>query len=772
MDKRSFLFITIITLAFFLTQHFFFSNKKNTTTQTTVNKVENEKQLVSEKKSNYFAKIYLTETLDNQITNSIRSQNSIFAFAWSKDLPEKIFDENSDEFYLKSKNFKVNDLVLYQKDEDSNIFLPDIANLKKVELKIVSLNNNFSPLVGYFQDGYFSLPLNHNYKNSIALINQEDFYLPVAVFDEKESQFKSLKNLKDFSTIIKTSTGSVSNNQDESFYLLENEYQQIVFSNVGGSIAEINLTFKSGKNKTSLINPIEADRIIAKNNPEQDHFPLNSYYSYDNEFHEKGVLGGYYPLLRRNLKGFKIAPKYYAFNILSDTEKNLEKVKYQLKHFDKNSITFEALFSNRKIIKTYKLGKGPFCLEATVNVEGNSDNLWITSGVPEVELITGQFVPSIKYRINRGEKVVIEKTKLPKTATTVSSIYPDWVSNSNGFFGLIIDPLTDIEPGYRALHIDGKEIPTRYTLIDKEFNKYPAEKYPGYELYLPIKSSESRFRLFSGPYQKDLLKEVDKIYSDPLKGYNPDYDAVRSFHGFFSFISEPFAKFLFLLMKFFHNVSGSWGISIILLTIALRVMLYPLNAWSIKSSLRMQELSPKIQAIQSKYKNNKKQAQIETMKLYRSGGANPLSGCLPIVIQMPFLFGMFDLLKSSFDLRGASFIPGWINNLTAPDVLFSWNMPIFFVGNQFHLLPLIMALVMFVQQKMMNPNAMKKSEMTDQQKQQQMMGSIVPFIFLILFYRMPSGLNIYFLFSTLLGILQQWLMSLKKKKEPQLKVIK
>ena len=121
---------------------------------------------------------------------------------------------------------------------------------------------------------------------------------------------------------------------------------------------------------------------------------------------------------------------------------------------------------------------------------------------------------------------------------------------------------------------------------------------------------------------------------------------------------------------------------------------------------------------------------------------------------MPFLIGMFDLLKSTFGLRGASFIPGWINNLAAPDVLFSWNYPIFFIGNSFHLLPIILGGIMFVQQKVMTK--MKGGEMTDQQKQQQSMGTIMTIGFTFLFYHFPSGLNIYWISSSLLGIIQQW----------------
>ncbi len=122
---------------------------------------------------------------------------------------------------------------------------------------------------------------------------------------------------------------------------------------------------------------------------------------------------------------------------------------------------------------------------------------------------------------------------------------------------------------------------------------------------------------------------------------------------------------------------------------------------------------------------------------------------------------MFDLLKSVFELRGVVFIPGWIDNLTAPDILFSWNYPLIFFGNEFHLLPFLLGGVMWAQQRFSSTGPKDKRFLTDQQKQQRMMGNIMTIVFTVMFYHFPSGLNIYWLSSMSLGILQQWLMSRK-----------
>ncbi|MCB1212774.1 MAG: membrane protein insertase YidC [Chlamydiia bacterium] len=214
-------------------------------------------------------------------------------------------------------------------------------------------------------------------------------------------------------------------------------------------------------------------------------------------------------------------------------------------------------------------------------------------------------------------------------------------------------------------------------------------------------------------------------------------------------------------MKIFYAFTGSWGISIILLTVALRIMLYPLNAWSIKAMAKNQEIAPQIAAIREKYKKDSKRMNMEIMEIYREKGVSPLGGCLPLLIQMPFLIGMFDLLKSTFALRGASFIPGWINDLAAPDVLFSWSHHIFYIGNQFHLLPVLSGIVMFLQQRMTTAGSMDPNRMTAEQRQARAMGTVMTATLVVLFYHFPSGLNIYLISSMLLGIFQQWLTTRK-----------
>lgn len=559
--------------------------------------------------------------------------------------------------------------------------------------------------------------------------------------------------------------------RNEEFYVLENEYQQLVFSTRGGSLAEINLPLKSSKDLKSIVREIDIDREILKQSPQNARFPLYPFYTATEKgksLQQEPALGGYYPLLRRALLNndleaeTPVSPEYYALNI-SGEDPSIAKLNYRVTRFESDLIQFQASYAGKKITKTFFIPKehnGPYCFQLDLQIEGDAKSLWINSGVPDVELVGGSYTPLLRYQTVASNGPDVETIDLPKKEHPIlSSNRPNWISNSNGFLGVIVDPLELVADGYKAAQIEGIKLPTRLSLIDPGYQLYPIEKYPGYATYLPLKDGTTSFRTFAGPYDDALLKKLDTLYEDSKKHYNPEYVSAQYIQGWFSFISRPFAKFLFALMQFFFLITRSWAASIILLTIALRAMMYPLNAWSIRSSIKMQEIAPKVKAVQERYKKDPRKAQLEVMNLYKESKVNPFTGCIPVLLQMPFLIGMFYLLKSSFPLRGAPFIPGWIDDLAAPDVLFSWNQPIWFIGNEFHLLPILMGLTMFIQQRMTSKIPKDAAQLSEAQKQQKMMGYMMAILFTVMFYNFPSGLNIYFMFSTLLGVLQQWWMT-------------
>lgn len=830
MDKRTILFVLSLTLALFFVNIYFQRENneslKQWTEQQKAKKIQKAKQL-EEEISQHTAKaetlpiieIYSDSDATNLLAIGAESNDTILAISWAEHLPEKVYGRRI------GKNTKTEELKLvfdpkspelpafYSTSGKGTLLVGNLPEFGKYDLQLIFFDSSKQPSValGEYIDGHFEIlvkkleelhkeaELKENVsfaspqKDAIALLKTTKGYFPVGIYQSKSNSLLLLEEMPEIAEYLKKPEfkQAVTANQktEEKFFVLENEYQQLVFSNFGGALIEINLPFKSDQDKASVVKEIEFDREMVQKHPNNAHFPAHAYYTPGSdpsgkfEEHSKGKLGGYYPLLRRDLiesngKVQHVQPKYYALNIVSEYPEVAELV-YEVKHFDKNTIVFEANQSHRRITKTFtvknELNGAPYCLDMTLKIEGDSRGLWITSGIPEVEWISGGPAPALKYRITRNQKADVEVIELPKDSLTVSTINPDWVCNSNGFLGMILDPLTEIDSGYKAIYVPGATVPSRLVEIDKEYDRFKAQNLPGYQLMLPLKTNggSMSFRVFAGPFADGILKTVDNVYSDPATGYNPDYIACQSFHGWFSFISEPFAKFLFVLMNFFHQITGSWAFSIILLTIALRIMMYPLNAWSTKSMLRMQQIGPEVTAIQEKYKKDPKKAQLEIMSLYRERGVNPVSGCFPLLIQMPFLIGMFDLLKSTFELRGSSFIPGWIDDLTAPDVLFSWSTPIFFIGNQFHLLPFLLGGVMFLQQRLMSTLPKDPNLLTDQQRQQRAMGNVMTVVFTVMFYNFPSGLNIYWLSSMLLGILQQWWTSkqLAKKTQETQKVV-
>ncbi len=816
MEMRTIVFMFAVAISFFFVNYYFQYQSQESLKDWNTQQIEKKLQKIEQTQAEItertikpsalpIVEIYADEKGERFLTQGILDNQSILTISWNNSPPAKVFsrklnsNDSLSEFYLISAPDLVGGNLLYHHGIPTKMVIGDLPDFGKFELQIALLSPNQSQPIKFaaadYTDGHFSIPLEQLHqlqsevreeklpepeelqRNGIVLLKSGEEFLPVAIYHGEHHTIDYLEDNEELASFItkpepkKFEDGNT--NLEEKYYVLENAFQQLVFSNVGGSLVEINLPFRTEQNTKSVVREIEFDREILENHPYNARFPSHPFYTAgpnpEGDFNEhiQGKLGGYYPLIRRDLiedrtrKSIKIPARYTALNIVSEYPEVAE-LMYTVKKLTKDTIVFEATQHHRRITKTFSIANeengAPYCISLVIKIEGDGRGLWLTSGVPEIEWISGGTSAALKYRITRNGKADVDNIDLPKDAFTNTSIFPNWVCNSNGFFGTIMNPLTDIDPGFRVQFIPGTIVPSRLVEIDQDYNKYKAQDLPGYMMMLPLnsKGGSMNFTVFAGPFADATLKTVDQHYSDLLTGYTPDFIACQSFHGWFAFISQPFANFLFILMKFFHYLTNSWGFSIILLTVALRLMLYPLNAWSMKSMLKMQQIAPEVTALQEKYKKDPKKAQIEIMNLYRQREINPMSGCFPLLIQMPFLIGMFDLLKSTFELRGASFIPGWIDNLAAPDVLFSWSTPIFFIGNQFHLLPIILGVVMFLQQRMMSTLPKDRSLWTEQQRQQRAMGSIMAVVFMVMFYNFPSGLNIYWLSSMLLGMLQQW----------------
>jgi YidC/Oxa1 family membrane protein insertase len=233
---------------------------------------------------------------------------------------------------------------------------------------------------------------------------------------------------------------------------------------------------------------------------------------------------------------------------------------------------------------------------------------------------------------------------------------------------------------------------------------------------------------------------VGPMLKDVLESFGPGFDQVINF-GFFDF----FGKILLAGLLWFNKYVQNYGLAIILLTIVVRVGLFPLNQKSYKSMREMQALQPKVNELREKYKKNPQDMNKKMMQLYREHKVNPMGGCLPIAFQMPVFIALFQALRYAVELRGAHFL--WITDLSEPDRLFTLTVPF---NLPINLLPLLVIVAMLLQQRMTPMSTGAQSEA------QQKMMQYMPVIFGFLFYSMPSGLTVYFLVSTVLGLVQQY----------------
>jgi YidC/Oxa1 family membrane protein insertase len=241
-------------------------------------------------------------------------------------------------------------------------------------------------------------------------------------------------------------------------------------------------------------------------------------------------------------------------------------------------------------------------------------------------------------------------------------------------------------------------------------------------------SQPTRIRVFAGAKAVDLLESVQ---SHPG---GPDLRGIYDF-GTFSFIARP----LFLWLKWtYEHWIFNWGWAIAFLTVVITMALLPLRISSMKSSLRMQRIQPQMKAIQEKYKRysltdpRRAEMQKEMQALYKKEGVNPVGGCFPLLLQMPFLFAFYSMLNNAIELRQAGWL--WIHDLSMPDPL--------------HILPIIIIVAMFVQQKSAPQGGMDPA-------QQKMLAFMGPLMFGAFSWGMPAGLSIYLALSTLLGWAQQ-----------------
>ena len=300
-----------------------------------------------------------------------------------------------------------------------------------------------------------------------------------------------------------------------------------------------------------------------------------------------------------------------------------------------------------------------------------------------------------------------------------------WMAVEDRYFLMSLIP-EDVEAGTVSLHLEGNG-----ALIEAQ--------YLGPDGAIPSGAQRTEhYSLFFGPKS---MKVLNAAGHDLGKALN---------FGFFDFIAKPFVW----LMNRLYSVIPNYGVAIIILTILIKIILWPLGSKSYKSMSEMKKIQPLMKDIREKYKNDKKRMNEEVMGLYRTYKINPLGGCLPMVVQLPVFFALYRMLYQAIELRHAPFFL-WINDLSAPDRLGRLpvdHIPMMQPPYGIPVLTIIMGATMLLQQKMSPP-------MGDPTQAKMMM--FMPIIFTVIFINFSAGLVLYWMVNNILSISQQYYIQKK-----------
>ena len=406
------------------------------------------------------------------------------------------------------------------------------------------------------------------------------------------------------------------------------------------------------------------------------------------------------------------------------------------------AMTFSLSIPGKGIVhKRFSLGDRPRVLDAQIDYESEADQPQILGmdQTPAYYLYWGPNVHSGDEKMGLKQAFVwYQGGALNELATSgmtppqgqeqfsKSVMNPEWVAVKSAYFVVALKAEFDGGQGW----VYGG--PTRFRF---------GVGVPRFEVPAKGRQTDS-FSLYLGPDEGrtlaaawDSLPQVQRFFKPPW--------------GFMDW----FAKLLLGLLNWFYAYIPNYGLGIIFVTIVVRIAIYPLTLKSMKSMKKMQLLGPEMEELKKKYGDNQQELNKKMMEMYKERGVNPLGGCLPMFLQMPVFIALYRMLWNAFELRGAPFF-GWMTDLSQPDrmLYMPWMANVPFLGPMFeylNLLPILMGVAMVLSQKVMPVSG------PAQNPQQKMMMNIMPVFFSFMCYNMASGLNLYILTSTILGVVQQ-----------------
>jgi YidC/Oxa1 family membrane protein insertase len=408
--------------------------------------------------------------------------------------------------------------------------------------------------------------------------------------------------------------------------------------------------------------------------------------------------------------------RHYTFPLRSGFLTDDGSLRFKKINSTDNSISFSYQDQNKRIVKTFTFTKPSYTIELQINVENLSP---APINVPNMLLLgianqAGQNQQA-RYQdvflVNNDKSLHLSLGKSHRLDSVKTLGYRDQ------YFCAIVSPVEGTFTGYIKKNNNVSEIGLSANDVSLNAGTQIGHSY----------------RIYLGPQE---LAAINKA--------NPNWSGIIHF-GTFDFI----AQLILQLLGFFYGIVHNWGWAIVILSLAVYALLFPLSLKQMRSMKEMQVLQPKIEALRVEYKDNPQKLNKEIMELYKEHKVNPLGGCLPLLLQMPIFFALYQALMRSVALRGAKFL--WIQDLSEPDRLFRFSKSIPFLGSDVNILPILMAIGMFVQQKI----SMSKSGGAAAE-QQKMMLVIMPVIFGVIFYNMPSGLVLYWFVNSALMLFYQF----------------
>ena len=427
---------------------------------------------------------------------------------------------------------------------------------------------------------------------------------------------------------------------------------------------------------------------------------------------------------------------------------------FEARVIDDYTIGFFRRFSGANtgaftLVKTYSFKPDEYVFKLDVTVDGAEDFAGLTLGDAAYTLRTSpQIGPHFDRKTDRYEYRTFisyngEKTKkimLAQNQYKTSDRQWSWTALCGKYFVVLTSPVNAAVMSPQVAYSSQAEV-----------GGYENAQLRMTRLAISAQKQTDSYYIYVGPRNEKELVKYNTAEKNGWQLSGKKFNESLQNSGLFNWI-EIVLKFI---MELLYKVIPNWGVSIIIMTALLKLAMFPLTRKSAMGTLKMQQISPRMQEIQAKYKDNPQKMQQETAKMYKEIGYNPMAGCLPLILQFIILIAMYNLFNNYFEFRGASFIPGWIDDLSRGDHIgkaLKYEIPIL-RWNYIRVLPVIYVISQLLFGKITQNGGTASAGANQGQMKMMMYG--MPLIFFFIFYNAPAGLLLYWTVSNVIQLAQQ-----------------